>query len=133
MRIGITLDVPDIGLAIDFYRAVFGFREVARPAPFYAVVESGGVMLGLKEAAAGTAPTPAAGPVRDYGRHWTPVHLDFHVEDMPGTLAALLRAGGRIEQEHAGGGGRPPVAFCADPFGHGFCVLGPRDTSGGGA
>lgn len=128
MKIGITIDVPDIAAGLAFYGAVFGFTELARPAPVYAVIGGAGVLLGLKEAAAGTQPTPLAGPQRDYARHWTPVHLDFHVDDLPGTLRAILRAGGRIEQEHQGGGGRPAVAFCCDPFGHGFCVLGPRDA-----
>jgi catechol 2,3-dioxygenase-like lactoylglutathione lyase family enzyme len=126
MKIGITLDVPDIGQALAFYGAVFGFAEVARPVPVYAVIAAGAQSLGLKQAAAGSAPTPAAGPLRDYARHWTPVHLDFHVEDFDATLAALTTAGGQIEQRHEGVAGRPPVAFCADPFGHGFCVLGPR-------
>jgi catechol 2,3-dioxygenase-like lactoylglutathione lyase family enzyme len=126
LKIGITLDVPDIGQALAFYGAVFGFREVARPVPVYAVVAAGDQSLGLKQAAAGTAPTPAAGPVRDYARHWTPVHLDFHVEEFEATLKALTAAGGQIEQRYPGGDGRPPVAFCSDPFGHGLCVLGPR-------
>lgn len=126
MKVGITIDVPDIAAGLAFYGAVFGFAEVARPAPVYAVIGAEGVLLGLKEAPAGSAPTPASGPVRDYGRHWTPVHLDFHVADLQATLRALLRAGGKIEQEHAGAHGRPAVAFCSDPFGHGFCVLGPR-------
>jgi predicted enzyme related to lactoylglutathione lyase len=125
MTIGITIDVPDLGAGLAFYGAVFGLAEVARPLSVYAIVEGLGQRIGLMEKPAGSRPTPADGPVRDYARHWTPVHLDFHVDDLEGVLARLTAAGGTIEQRHHAPG-RPGVAFCADPFGHGFCVLGPR-------
>ncbi len=60
--------------------------------------------------------------MRDYRRHWTPVHLDFVVTDI---IAAVQRAqslGARVEQgikEQAWG----RIALLADPFGHGFCLL----------
>ena len=126
MRVGITIDVPDIAAALDFYGAVFGMVEHARPAPHYAMIGNGDVSIGLSVKSAASRPTPDPDLRRSYARHWTPVHLDFHVEDHEATLAAILAAGGAVEQRHAGGGGRPSVAFCADPFGHGFCVLGPR-------
>ncbi|MFI4936040.1 MAG: VOC family protein [Caulobacterales bacterium] len=60
---------------------------------------------------------------RRYERHWTPVHVDFHVDDFEAFLAKAVNAGGKCEQKFEGGP-RPPVAFCSDPFGNGFCVLG---------
>jgi predicted enzyme related to lactoylglutathione lyase len=123
--VGITIDVPDLAAGIAFYGAVFGYAEVARPVPVYAVVEGPQGRIGLMEKSSGSRPTPASGPVRDYARHWTPVHLDFHVDDLEAVLARLVAAGGTVEQRHTAPG-RPGVAFCADPFGHGFCILGPR-------
>ena len=38
-------------------------------------------------------------------------------------LDTIREAGGAIEAEHRPAG-RKPVAFCADPFGNGFCVIG---------
>jgi predicted enzyme related to lactoylglutathione lyase len=124
MNIGITIDVPDLATGLAFYGSVFGFTEVARPHPAYAVIAQGDQRLGLIAKAAGTTPAPDAAP-RTYARHWTPVHLDFHVTDLPATLTAVAANGGTVEEQHAAPG-RPGVAFCADPFGHGFCILGPR-------
>jgi catechol 2,3-dioxygenase-like lactoylglutathione lyase family enzyme len=126
MRLSVTVDVPDLAAAIAFWGGALGLREVARPHLAYAVLEAGGQTLGLMEKPEGSRATPAEGTERRYARHWTPVHLDLHVEDWEGTLAAVERLGGTVEQRHAAAPGRPPVAFCADPFGHGFCVLGPR-------
>lgn len=124
MRAGITIDVPDLAAGIAFYGGVFGLSEVARPIATYAILDGGGLRLGIMEKAPGTRPTPAPGPVRDYARHWTPVHLDFHVDDLAAIRAAVIAAGGRVEADHTAPG-HPAVAFCADPFGHGFCLIGP--------
>ena len=126
MRLSVTVDVPDLGRGIAFFAGAFGFREVARPFPAHAVLESGGQTLGLMEKPEGSRATPAGGTERRYARHWTPVHLDLHVEDFEGTIAAVEGLGGTVEAVHRVPG-RGPVAFCADPFGHGFCVLGPRE------
>jgi predicted enzyme related to lactoylglutathione lyase len=125
MTIGITIDVPDVAAGISFYGVVFGMDEIARPLPIYAIIGNDHGRIGLMEKAPGSRPTPTEGPVRAYARHWTPVHLDFHVDDYAGTLDRLRSAGGTVEAEHTRPG-RPPVAFCADPFGHGLCILGPR-------
>lgn len=71
---------------------------------------------------AGTAATPAGDQVRDYARHWTPVHLDFVVEDLDAAVARALAAHARLERPVAEQRwGR--LAMLADPFGHGFCLL----------
>ena len=120
-----TIDVPDIDAALAFYGGVFGFAEVARPISTYAIVEADGQQLGLMKKAAGSLATPAPDTNRTYERHWTPIHLDFHVEDYDAARDAILRLGGSIEELHQVPG-RRVIAFCSDPFGHGFCLLGPR-------
>jgi predicted enzyme related to lactoylglutathione lyase len=60
--------------------------------------------------------------VRHYERHWTPVHLDIHVDNLATALERAIKAGAKKEQvfespEHGS------AAFCSDPFGHGFCLL----------
>lgn len=65
--------------------------------------------------------------MRRYDRHWAPVHVDFYVEDFDAVLAAALAAGGKCEQKFHGSE-HPPVAFCSDPFGNGFCVIGKKRT-----
>jgi hypothetical protein len=67
--------------------------------------------------------SPLRDDVRKYERHWTPIHIDFRVEDFEATLKKPLDAGAKSEQVHRVSG-YPPVAFCSDPFGHGFCIVG---------
>jgi predicted enzyme related to lactoylglutathione lyase len=119
-----TLDVPDLGAGLAFYAGVFGFTEVGRPIPGYAILEAGGQRLGLMRKDEGTRATPVEGTERHYARHWTPIHLDFHVEDFSTALDAIERLGGHHEAVHQVPG-RRAIAFCSDPFGHGFCLLGP--------
>ena len=60
--------------------------------------------------------------VRDYRRHWTPVHLDFVVEELEAAVARAVAAGAKLEREiehHAWGS----IAGLSDPFGHGVCLL----------
>ena len=92
--------------------------------PSYAVLQCGDQRIGLIEKREGSHPAKGSDDVRRYARHWTPVHIDFHVEDFEAFLAKAVGAGAAVEQRIAGGGTRPPIAFCADPFGNGFCVLG---------
>ncbi len=125
MRYSATIDVPDLAAGVSFYSEVLGLTETARPIPVYAILSGDGQSLGIMEKAEGSRSTPAEGTERRYNRHWTPVHLDFHVDDFEAAVTAVERRGGTVEQRHSAPG-RPPIAFCADPFGNGFCVLGPR-------
>jgi uncharacterized glyoxalase superfamily protein PhnB len=59
---------------------------------------------------------------RSYERHWTPVHLDFVVDDVDAALPRLLAAGAVLErpvQQRRWG----RMANLADPWGHGFDLL----------
>jgi catechol 2,3-dioxygenase-like lactoylglutathione lyase family enzyme len=125
MDYSVSIDVPRLDEGLRFYRDALGLAEIARPVPSYVVLKCGGARIGLIEKTAGTRPAAGADDVRRYDRHWTPVHIDFHVDDFEAFLAKAVRAGAICEQRYEGGGGRPPVAFCSDPFGNGFCVLGP--------
>jgi predicted enzyme related to lactoylglutathione lyase len=118
----VSVDVPNLEEGIAFYSQAFGFTKVAAPMPGVAVLKTGAATLCLLEKPAGTAPSPATSERRRYERHWTPVHLDVHVDDLKAALARALKAGARQEQvfEHPEHGS---AAFCSDPFGHGFCLL----------
>ena len=117
-----SIDVPDLAAGERFYADTLDFVTVAAPFKGVAVMRSGGVEIALLEKAAGSRPAPGSDDVRRYERHWTPVHIDFHVTDLDDRLARVAAAGGIVEQVH----GHPKhgkVAFCSDPFGHGFCLL----------
>lgn len=121
----VSIDVPDLAAGLRFYGSVFGFVETARPFPAMAILDANNVTVCMHQKSAGTTPSPGSPDTRRYERHWTPVHLDLHVPDFDAALAKVRTEGGSIENEFRTQGPRP-VAFCSDPFGNGFCVLGPR-------
>ena len=60
--------------------------------------------------------------LRDYERHWTPVHLDFVVEDVDAAVRRATDAGAKLERPaESKAWGR--IAILSDPFGHGFSLL----------
>jgi predicted enzyme related to lactoylglutathione lyase len=118
----ICIDVPNLVMGIRFYGAAFGFAKVAEPYPGVAILQAGDALITLLEKAENTRPCPNSRDIRRYDRHWTPVHLDFHVDDIKAALNNAMEAGATREQfvendEHGS------IAFCADPFGNGFCLL----------
>jgi predicted enzyme related to lactoylglutathione lyase len=120
--ISVSIDVPDLARGVAFYEAAFGFTKFREPAPGVALLRAGEDTLCLLEKAAGSKPSPDATDTRRYERHWTPIHIDIHVDDLAAAVARAVAAGATVEQrfDHAEHGS---AAFCSDPFGHGFCLL----------
>ena len=50
---------------------------------------------------------------------------NLHVTDFDGVLGRVRDGGGQIENELRNEGPKP-AAFCSDPFGNGFCIIGER-------
>lgn len=120
--LSISIDVPSLEDGLAFYRHAFGFEKKSAPVPGVAVLEAGGFEICLLEKSPGSRPAIGTRDRRRYTRHWTPVHLDIHVDDLAGTLERVIAAGAKVEQrfdnpQHGA------VAFCSDPFGHGFCLI----------
>ena len=120
--VSVGVDVPDLARAVRFYSSAFGFSKSSQPVPGVAVLRAGDVDICLLEKPAGSRASTCTAETRHYERHWTPVHLDIHVDDLEAALAKVLDAGATQEQlfenpEHGS------VAFCSDPFGHGFCLI----------
>lgn len=122
-RVNVSIDVPNLDDGIRFYGRVFGFSETARPFPSMAVLDANNVTVCMHEKAVGTNSSSAGVDQRRYERHWTPVHLDLHVRDIDALLTRVRTEGGAVESEFRTQGPKP-VAFCSDPFGNGFCVIG---------
>lgn len=122
ISISVSVDVPDLEEGLRFYGEAFGFEMVSEPYPGVAVLRTEGAQLLLLAKGAGTAPCPGPESTRDYHRHWTPVHIDFHVDEFKAALKRALDAGA-IQEQLFERPGRPSVAFCSDPFGHGFCLI----------
>ena len=85
------------------------------------ILSQGAVEIYLLDRSEGTKPTPDAASTRTYQRHWTPVHLDFGVDDVDAIADRIEAHGGAIEGKETGEWGA--IAFCVDPFGHGFCII----------
>ena len=122
ITVNISIDVPELEAGLAFYQAVFRFEEVARPFDTMAVLNAGNASICVHGKHEGSESSAASGEPRRYARHWTPVHLDFHVENLMPIVDKITEAGGQIEQLLLDQGPRP-VAFCSDPFGNGFCVI----------
>ncbi len=119
MDVLVNIDVPDLAAAEAFYTAAFTLTPGRR---FEGALELLGASsrLYLLEKAAGTV--GAGAQPRRYDRHWTPVHIDFVVEDLDAALARALAAGAVQEgQTLERLWGR--LAMLADPFGHGLCLV----------
>lgn len=117
----VNIDVPDLAAAEAFYLAAFGLRIGRRLGTGAVELLGGPTPLYLLQNEAGSAATED-GDVRDYERHWTPLHLDWVVEDIDAALMRAVAAGAMLEQpvrERRWG----HIAVLADPFGHGFCLI----------
>ncbi|MDW3681870.1 VOC family protein [Cupriavidus sp. CV2] len=123
MQLLINIDVDDLAHGIGFYQHGLGLR-LARKLFDGSVAEmlGGSAPIYLLAKAQGTRPSTRADGRRDYRRHWTPVHLDFVVEDLESAVERALDAGAELEdwpQDFAWG----RQAMLSDPFGHGLCFI----------
>jgi predicted enzyme related to lactoylglutathione lyase len=92
-----------------------------------AILDAGNLTVCMHEKTAGTPSSTTSADTRRYERHWTPVHMDLHVQDFDAVLDKVREEKGTIEMEFRNHGPRP-AAFCSDPFGNGFCVIGETST-----
>jgi len=122
MSISFSVDVPVLAEGIRFYGEAFGFELNSAPAPGVAVLKAGDATLCLLAKKAGTQPSPHTTDRRRYDRHWTPVHLDIHVDDLD-QAHARADAEGAVKEQVFKDPAHGSAAFCSDPFGHGFCLI----------
>jgi predicted enzyme related to lactoylglutathione lyase len=118
-----NIDVENLQLAVDFYSRALGLKVGRRLEAFGAVEMVGASSkIYLLAKASGTASSARPHTERNYSRHWTPVHLDFVVDDLGQAVQRALAAGATLESRSEDQPwGR--LAVMADPFGHGFCLL----------
>lgn len=120
LQLLVNIDVDDLGRAVAFYTEALPLRTGRRFGPHGVELLGAGSPLYLLAKPAGSEGAP--GDERRYGRHWTPVHLDFAVPDLAAAVARATAAGAVLESpatSHAWGS----IAMFADPFGHGFCLI----------
>jgi hypothetical protein len=115
--------VPDLAGGLAFGGAL-GFAEQGRPYPGLVRMAQDDARVLLLEGPEGSLPHQGGVP-RACARRWTPVHLDLHVDDPAACRDRALAARATLEAWHDRPG-YPQVVMMADPFGHGFCLIGPR-------
>ena len=122
MDLLINLDVDNLDNAIAFYSTVFQLRVGRRFGAGAVEMLGSSAPIYLLAKAAGTPVSSATTGRRFYERHWTPIHLDFVVDDIESAVQKAITGGALLEgaiTTHKWG----RLALMADPFGHGFCFV----------
>src|SRR5688500_7968333 len=95
----VNIDVDDLETAANFYQHAFELT-IGRRFGLHALELTGAdAPIYLLAKGPGSTPFPGASEVRDYERHWTPVHLDFAVDDLEAALLRAERAGAKKESK----------------------------------
>ena len=123
MRLTVNIDVDDLDRAVAFYTAGLGLKLAGyRFDGTVAELHGASARIHLLAKPAASTAVASTSLRRDYRRHWTPVHLDFEVDDIAATVRAALAAGATLEGDiESFAWGR--LALMSDPFGHGYCVI----------
>ncbi|WP_413587050.1 VOC family protein [Bdellovibrio sp. HCB274] len=118
----INIDVNDVQAAIRFYceglglsvgrKFDSGFIELlGLPSPVY-----------LLQNGEGTLPFASAMQGRTYSRHWSPMHMDFVVDNIEVSKERVIEFGAKVENDISQNSYGKLATF-SDPFGHGFCLI----------
>ena len=114
--------VDNIDEAIEFYTKAFGLRPGRRFDNSVAEMLGASSKIYLLAKPSGSPASTSTPQKRDYRRHWTPVHLDFVVDDINAAVERAKAAGAKLEGDintYKWG----HIAYMSDPFGHGFCLI----------
>lgn len=122
MQLLVNIDVDDLAKAITFYCNAFDLKVGRRFGGDGAELLGASSAIYLLTKAEGSSPSDFTSQRRSYQRHWSPIHLDFAVDDIDSALQKAIAAGARLEKPvQTFKWGR--LALMADPFGHGFCLV----------
>lgn len=122
MRIIVNIDVPNLAPAIGFYCSALGLKLNRIIEEDVAELIGASSVIYLLQNSAGSNTVSTLPQVRDYSRHWTPVHMDFVVDDVTKAAQRALDAGATQESECVEWRGSKCITF-SDPFGNGFCII----------
>jgi predicted enzyme related to lactoylglutathione lyase len=116
------IDVADLERGVAFYCDGLGLTLKRRLSPSWVELEGANLPIFLLGNRKPTAKLGGTTIRRDFGRHWTPVHLDFIVPDIDTAVARLMGFGATLDRpvQNAEYG---RMANLADPFGNGFDLI----------
>lgn len=122
MQMIVNIDVPELAPAITFYTSALGLHLNRIIDDDVAELSGRSSTIYLLAKPANSPSSISSKKVRQYSRHWTPVHIDFVVENLSDATSCALAAGAIKESELVQWRGSKCITF-ADPFGHGFCLI----------
>ena len=88
IKITVSIDVSSLKQAETFYIEALGCKKIRDQGSNMVVLGTENCDIYLQEKEAGTKPIPSSEIVRDYNRHWTPIHLDFITENIDEVVTA---------------------------------------------
>lgn len=121
-KIIVNIDVPELAPAIEFYTSALELHLSRILDNDVAELTGASCDIYLLANRAGTKAASTAPESRRYTRHWTPVHVDFVVDEIERRARQALSAGAIQESECVEWKGSKCITF-SDPFGHGFCLI----------
>jgi predicted enzyme related to lactoylglutathione lyase len=121
IKISVSIDASNLKQAETFYIEALGCKKLRDQGSDMAVLSAENCDIYLQEKETGTKPLVSGEVIRDYKRHWTPVHLDFITKNVEEVVERILQLGGLHEGGESGDWGS--ITYCADSFGNGFCVI----------
>ena len=116
------IEVTGLARGIEFYCGGLGLTPKRQLGPRWVELAGANLPIFLLADRPAIAELGATRVPRDFGRHWTPVHLDFIVTNLDEMVARLCDLGATLDREiQIREYGR--MANMADPFGNSFDLI----------
>ena len=121
IKVSISIDVSDLKKAENFYIEALWCNKIRNQGSNMVVLWTDNVDIYLQKKESWTKPTKLDSIIRDYKRHWTPIHLDFLCDNVDERVKKVIN----LWWEHEGWESWEwgSIAYCIDPFGNGFCLI----------
>ena len=116
------IEVTDLDHGTEFYCGGLGLTHKRQLGPRWVELAGANLPVFLLADRPAIAQLGVTKVSRDFGRHWTPVHLDFIVTNLDEMVGRLCNLGASLDREiQIREYGR--IANMADPFGNGFDLI----------
>ena len=116
------IEVTDLQRGIEFYCGGLGLTQRRQLGPRWVELSGANLPIFLLADRPAVAEIGATRVQRNFGRHWTPVHLDFIVTNLDEMVGRLCNLGASLDREiQIREYGR--IANMGDPFGNGFDLI----------